>query len=576
MPESWVSQGLSTEWWRLIATAKSEGGYGYPDLKGRISKNLDHVRRVGENPVRIKAWYERMTADITAELSTHYEEWNLSFEVIKLQITRWWQYDEKGMQQDLGQGDGDLVLQPVWQMRPHSRSTGDRRWFTITQFLRGDGYAPPCDITIEGVSDLSPECYDAAPGHQIATCDTGMQNSDRNLESVKNFIRKYAPPVDGVGAYVKGEVNGPAITLFDNASIHIQAAPIKEIKGAGHLGGTLPSHTTRILMNLDNGFNRNFELGFKIAGGRRLMKNRKTTRVDLLGAIHEAWDYAANATAKIDVCDSSGKVLSRTTVRAGKVHSASVGLAPFGPERPLARLASEGRTLNDPNGDLGKNAASARRLAAKQAAPTFKAQEELRARLAQVVAAEDCNLAEKARVTAPAAAANTAYEAVQPDGTVTRLSAADSVAFFAWQGKQAKKRERNALGTDGNLLTKDEYTERLEKRDSERDAKKAKAVATAADRKERAEQRIKDAALKERDAAERVDREEPVASVLKAKAFWTSNTEFVKAADMYDFIKANRTHLTGCDGYKSSFTKDSAFAFLKSAFSGSTVTWAEK
>ena len=98
----------------------------------------------------------------------------------------------------------------------------------------------------------------------------------------------------------------------------------------------------------------------------------------------------------------------------------------------------------------------------------------------------------------------------------------------------------------------------------------------AADRKERAEQQIKEAAIKEREAADRVAREEPVASVLKAKGFWTSSTEFLKVADMCDFIKTNRTHLSARDGYKASFTKASAFAFLTSAFSNSSVAWAEK
>ena len=50
----------------------------------------------------------------------------------------------------------------------------------------------------------------------------------------------------------------------------------------------------------------------------------------------------------------------------------------------------------------------------------------------------------------------------------------------------------------------------------------------------------------------------------------------MKASDMNDFIKADRTHLAGRAEYKSSFTKSNAFAFLKSAFSGPTIAWAEK
>ena len=58
--------------------------------------------------------------------------------------------------------------------------------------------------------------------------------------------------------------------------------------------------------------------------------------------------------------------------------------------------------------------------------------------------------------------------------------------------------------------------------------------------------------------------------------FWTSTGELLKAADMHDFIRANQRALSGHAGYKSSFMKAAAFAFLLDAFQSLDVDWAQK
>ena len=65
VPALWLSKGPPTCWWETVAKPVEENGYGYPDLKARVSKNLDVARRHGENPVRIHRYYERMKTDIT-------------------------------------------------------------------------------------------------------------------------------------------------------------------------------------------------------------------------------------------------------------------------------------------------------------------------------------------------------------------------------------------------------------------------------------------------------------------------------------------------------------------------------
>ena len=188
VPTAWAANGPPKEFWLKLSRAKVDTGYGYPDLKGRMSETLDTARRNGENPVRILQYYERVEKQMREELDEMYGEWELTFEVMRDQIKRWWMYDEKGMVQDLGQQGGELSLGPVWLQRGHTNSTGNRNWFTIVKFLHADGLGAPCDINIE-MGRLTKECYDAAPGHLIGTSKTGMQNSERNLTSIENFMR---------------------------------------------------------------------------------------------------------------------------------------------------------------------------------------------------------------------------------------------------------------------------------------------------------------------------------------------------------------------------------------------------
>jgi hypothetical protein len=53
----WKANGLLLTFWQMVARPKAEGGYGYPDLKGRLSKNLCIARRHGESPLRIQRYF---------------------------------------------------------------------------------------------------------------------------------------------------------------------------------------------------------------------------------------------------------------------------------------------------------------------------------------------------------------------------------------------------------------------------------------------------------------------------------------------------------------------------------------
>jgi hypothetical protein len=485
-----------------------------------------------------------VTAALKVALQRQHAEWDLSFEVMREQFTRWWFMDEKGMTQDLGQGDGDVVLGPAWLMRAHNNSTGNRNWFTISVYMRGDGLVAPPDINLEG-GKLDPRCYQNAPGHLIGCSATGMQNTASHLRSVQNFIQtqildKGAGMTDA-GFYEAGKVNGPTILGFDNASIHIQADVIVAIKERLGFGVSIPSHTTRILCMLDNGYNKEFEAGFKKYGGIQLLKSPKPTRFDLCGVIHKAHLYA------------SAKVKD---MKLGKL----CGWAPFGPTEPLACLAHEGRTIENPDGagDVQTDSLSktATRRAEKRAdSRLVESMGDLRDRLAERVLHCDALLARKTMRGV------VKYE----DGTVKELDPVDFAEFEKWQAKQLAKKADNAMSTQGELLTEQEFIDRLKERKRLRVEKEEKTAANKRRRTEAAEQKIIDANDRKKATEARLLAEKDIADILKLSNCWTSTSEFIINRDMKTFIKANKQHLENREGYSASLKLADALPFVQAA-----------
>eukprot|EP01052_Picozoa_sp_SAG31_P033113 SAG31_NODE_3703_length_3974_cov_7.925161_2_plen_486_part_00 len=484
--------------------------------------------------------------------------------------------DEKGMMQDLGQGDGDLVLGPVWQTRPHNNSTGDRTWFTITVYQRADGYIPPPDITLEGKA-IDPRCYEAAPGHMICTNSTGMQNSATHLKSIQNFLRNYAPAADSTGAYEKDKINGPIVLGFDNASIHIQSEPLEAIDADGHFGVSLPSHATRILMNLDNGFNSRFSTAFKKFGGIALMREPNPVRWKLCSVIHQAYLEAAGAKTTLPQYADDDLKHERAPIRhkvilRGELETQNVGWCPFGPQKPLERLQKHfGRTLADPDGKLGsstRQGASKTRFDRKIGSATFAAQEDLKNRLTDRVLQVDIPLQRKFMRGA----------VKRGNGEVEWLDEIQYDQFKAWQLKQLAKRAETSMSTQGELLTAAEFLEILR----ERKRKREKAVADAAERQEKraknAELKVIEAEDKRRTLVETLAKEARVKEVLLNNNFWTSAKPTIKGGDMKDFIKHNAKLLKGHDGYATNLRNDDALEFLDRVLSetNESVQWNQK
>ena len=104
--------------------------------------------------------------------------------------------------------------------------------------------------------------------------------------------------------------------------------------------------------------------------------------------------------------------------------------------------------------------------------------------------------------------------------------------------------------------------EKLAERKRVWEEKAAKTEANKRRRVEAAEQRIIDAHEKKKATEARIAEEACVADFLKAHGCWSSNTDFIKASDMIDFLRANRKHLEKRDNFSLSLKKPAAFEFI--------------
>jgi hypothetical protein len=211
------------------------------------------------------------------------------------------------------------------------------------------------------------------------------------------------------------------------------------------------------------------------------------------------------------------------------------GWGPWGPEEPLRRLAHEGRTIENPDGDpdlqvdsLSKSAAARAKL--RDSSVLHAATEALRDRLADRVLQCDALLARKT------------LRGVVKDGDeeVAQLDRVRYDEFCKWEQKQKAKSDDNSLSTQGELWSEPEQRAKLAARKRAREEKVAKSEAYKKRRTEAAEQKIIDAHKKKEADATKMAEEASVADALKQSGCWTSSTGFVKASDMTDFLRVNK------------------------------------
>ena len=138
--------------------------------------------------------------------------------------------------------------------------------------------------------------------------------------------------------------------------------------------------------------------------------------------------------------------------------------------------------------------------------------------------------------------------------------------FKKWEEKKSEKKSENAMSTQGELLTKGEFLDRLEERKVSKEAKALSPAHNKVKKVARQRQKVVDEVEKEKADREKTEVEEIVKAVLAKTGFCTSKNGFIVGQDMKNFLKANKKKLGERDDFLVSLKKKDALAFLTEAF----------
>ena len=446
VPFKWRSLKLPHSFWQCMADPEV---YNFPDIRQWMVKNLDTVRRMGENPKRIQAWFLRTAADGRKSLCELQQDFppdtRYSWEDLTAPSSgRTVHMDEKGMMQAAGT-DGQLALVPSWGMRPHARTSGSRNWFTVVVFLSNEGTAFPLGVILEG-GEATADDREACPGFWITCNKTGMTNTALHYDICLKVI----------DAHFK---DGITLLLYDNAAPHIQHAVAQdmvnrdynsttgEVLEPGHglrpdeytykrvVHGSFCSHSTRVLMANDNGWNARFSNGMNMQGGFHVLRNDRLPRKDLLKMIYQSWIIANDATM---LCKLSG-----ARIPAAVEEFRFTGSCPFGSDPVLRRLGGQARTLTE------------RRKEYQAAADSYKVAQELSELLVKTLIKTDIALCKQ---YAPAFDHKAVVE--DEDGVLT-IDALQFKKFLEYQEKLDAKRKREGVRSEGHMFSLPEYQNKL-------------------------------------------------------------------------------------------------------------------
>ena len=133
--------------------------------------------------------------------------------------------------------------------------------------------------------------------------------------------------------------------------------------------------------------------------------------------------------------------------------------------------------------------------------------------------------------------------------------------FKKWEEKKSEKKSENAMSTQGELLTKGEFLDRLEERKVSKEAKALSSAHNKVKKVARQRQKVVDEVEKEKADREKTEVEEIVKAVLAKTGFCTWKNGFIVGQD-----KANKKKLGERDDFLVSLKKKDALAFLTEAF----------
>ena len=293
------------------------------------------------------------------------------------------------------------------------------------------------------------------------------------------------------------------------------------------LNGSFCSHATRLLMPNDNGWNGRFEAGMNLQGGFFMLSHDRLTRHALCEMLYRAkliadgsvifdplaqtvrcpgddtwiegsynlWmktfgDAGVDASSMmVEVAEESPANATNFTAvhasRARKLAGASLespimadfrntGVSPWDPRVPQRRVCKEDRDRR------------MKKRAKTTAARSYDMMLDLEEKLTARLLADDITLAAR---FAPAFRGNAMVQG--PDGDLI-ISPLEFAQFLDWARKRKEKRARDAISTEGELLSKPEHLEKVATRDQRAKDKTDKSAAYAKKKKERAKARTKE------------------------------------------------------------------------------------
>ena len=137
--------------------------------------------------------------------------------------------------------------------------------------------------------------------------------------------------------------------------------------------------------------------------------------------------------------------------------------------------------------------------------------------------------------------------------------------YMAWDRKQQEKKRRDAISTEGHLLSEPQFGVQLAEKTKKRKDQQEKSEAAKKAKVDRAKEKVIEEYEKEKKKESKLAKEAVVKGLLLHCNVWTSSDDFVRACDMKELIKLNKRILKNIDGFGGSLKREEAMEFLERA-----------
>ncbi len=146
---------------------------------------------------------------------------------------------------------------------------------------------------------------------------------------------------------------------------------------------------------------------------------------------------------------------------------------------------------------------------------------------------------------------NTALRGVvkYDDGRSIEINGARFDDYMAWDKKQQEKKRRDAISTEGHLLSEPQFGVQLAEKAKKRKDQQEKSEAAKKAKVEKAKEKVIEEYEKEKKKESQLAKEAVVKGLLLHCNVWTSSNDFVRACDMKELIKLNKSVLKNIDGF---------------------------